>query len=987
MNRQTSACLGLVLSIFALLGSAHAQQAGEQSRSHRFQRRVQALLPPESGSPQTSAAEPRATLSSGPEQTEIPLGSYVGVLPETVMVGARRYSGGEYELILLAGGRYRVLRNGTFVDDSGTYTVAGDQLQLNSPTPPANLGAGCTAGTYRWQLQGNRLTLTAVTDNCERRRVELSTQPLFRRDPAARLWRQIGPEGAQVNVLLANNNTLYAATSGDGVYRSTDNGQTWTPSLGIGAYFTLALAAVGDNLFAGVNFGQIFISTDGGETWEFTNTGGNGPDIRDFAAVGANLFAATDGGGVLVSTNGGRSWTKAANAGLSNQKVFALAVIGANLFAGTAGGVFRSADNAQTWTAVNSGLTISNVRALAVSGARLLAGTAVGNGPNEVFVSENNGDTWRVFGNGLTGLGTSGTAVEKLVVDGDRLLATASGGLLINEGGTWRRTSFTTPVTGLRGLAVSGNQLFAGSAYYGVYRSTDGGQNWNAVNRGLHSRIVWSSLKVGGTLYAGFEDGLLATTDEGGAWTRVNLGAVTGVNALLSNNNRLFAGTDDGVFFSVNGQSWTRGEGLESAVSYFAASGANLFAGTFGDGVFRSTDGGANWTAVNTGLTNKSVWVLATIGENVFAGTEGGGVFRSTDNGANWTAVNTGLPRDDEDAIYVYALAANGTSLFAGVIGEALFHSNDNGQTWTRSDRGISPPFYLTLHAGGGNLYTSGDAAMGCYRSVNNGQDWAPFNSGLDNRFPTTFQVSGASLYATTYGGGLFVSNGLVNQTATVSAASFTPNLADKTIVAAFGQTLATSTETAGALPLPTTLAGTTVRVRDSLGVERAAPLFFVSASQINYQLPPGTAAGAATVTITNSDGVGATGEITVRTAAPAIFTTDASGSGAAAAIDAFTFAPGPFNAKQTSGEPNIIAVYGTGLGADATDVDGNVNTSVQARIDGSLVTVLYAGRAPGFAGANQFNLALPANIAAGAHTLTLTRGGVTSNSVTLTIR
>jgi uncharacterized protein (TIGR03437 family) len=59
----------------------------------------------------------------------------------------------------------------------------------------------------------------------------------------------------------------------------------------------------------------------------------------------------------------------------------------------------------------------------------------------------------------------------------------------------------------------------------------------------------------------------------------------------------------------------------------------------------------------------------------------------------------------------------------------------------------------------------------------------------------------------------------------------------------------------------------------------------------------------------------------------------------------------------------------------------------VQARIDGSLVTVLYAGRAPGFAGANQFNLALPANIAAGAHTLTLTRGGVTSNSVTLTIR
>jgi len=46
--------------------------------------------------------------------------------------------------------------------------------------------------------------------------------------------------------------------------------------------------------------------------------------------------------------------------------------------------------------------------------------------------------------------------------------------------------------------------------------------------------------------------------------------------------------------------------------------------------------------------------------------------------------------------------------------------------------------------------------------------------------------------------------------------------------------------EVAATVPLPTTLAGTTVRVRDSAGVERLGPLFFVSAGQINYQLPPG---------------------------------------------------------------------------------------------------------------------------------------------------
>jgi uncharacterized protein (TIGR03437 family) len=992
MNRQKLACLGLVLSIFGFLGlNASAQDTDESARSTHARRRAQlaqTLLPPANEPSQVvETAQPTALVSS-PEQTEIPLGAYVAVLPETVTVSGRAYFGGEYELNLLAGGRYRLVRNGAFIDDSGTYSVAGDQLQLSSPTPPANLGSGCTGGAYRWQLQGARLTLTSINDNCERRRVELTTQALYRRDPAGRWWRQIGPEGAQVNALLANNNTLYAATSGDGVYRSTDSGQTWLPSQGIGAYFTLALGAFNGNLLAGVNFGQIFISTDNGQTWEFTNNrGSNGPDIRDFAAIGTNLFAATDGGGVLVSTNGGRAWTKAASTGLTNQRVFALAAIGTNLFAGTAGGVFRSTDNAQTWTTINSGLTVTNIRTLAVSGTRLLAGTGVTNGANEVFVTENNGDGWRVFGNGLSSLGANGTALYKLVVNGDRVLATASGGLLVNENGTWQRVFPGLPVNAMRGLVVSGNQLFAGSVYYGVYRYSENGQNGVAVNNGLRSRIVWSALKAGNTLYAGLEDGLLATVDEGRNWTRINLGRITGVNALLSHNNRLYAGTDDGVFVSADGQTWLRAAGLDSSVSYFAASGTTLFAGTYEDGVFRSTDNGQNWTAANTGLTNLSIWALAVNGTNVFAGTEGGGVFRSTDNGQNWTAVNADLPRDGDGAIYVYALAANGGPLFAGVIGEALFRSSDNGQTWTRSDRGISPPFYLTLHAGGGNLYTSGDAAMGCYRSTNNGQDWTPFNAGLDNRFPTTFQVNGANVYATTYGGGLFVSNSLVNQAATVSAASYAPNSADKSIVAAFGPTLATNTASASTQPLPTTLGGTTIKVRDSNGIERLALLFFVAPGQINYQIPAGTATGMAFVTITNADGVGATGEITVAATAPAIFSLNAQGTGAAAALDALTGAAAPFNAKLPNGDPNIIAVFGTGLGGEATDIDGNVNASVTASIGGQAATVLYAGRAPGFTGLNQFNITLPANIAAGTHTLTITRGGRTSNSVTITIR
>jgi uncharacterized protein (TIGR03437 family) len=103
--------------------------------------------------------------------------------------------------------------------------------------------------------------------------------------------------------------------------------------------------------------------------------------------------------------------------------------------------------------------------------------------------------------------------------------------------------------------------------------------------------------------------------------------------------------------------------------------------------------------------------------------------------------------------------------------------------------------------------------------------------------------------------------------------------------------------------------------------------------------------------------------------------------------VDAFTGAPGPFNATRADGQPNIISVFGTGLGGDATDVDGNVNASVTAQIGGNPALVQYAGRAPGFVGLNQFNLQLPVGIAAGTHTLVITRNGRASNTVTIAIR
>jgi uncharacterized protein (TIGR03437 family) len=238
--------------------------------------------------------------------------------------------------------------------------------------------------------------------------------------------------------------------------------------------------------------------------------------------------------------------------------------------------------------------------------------------------------------------------------------------------------------------------------------------------------------------------------------------------------------------------------------------------------------------------------------------------------------------------------------------------------------------------------------------------------------------------------GGLFIVDATeaITGPRTVSAASFNISaIAPNAIVSAFGPNLASVTQVASTTPLPTTIAGASITLQDSAGIERFAPLFFVSPNQINYQIPPGASPGPALIKFNNGTGGIFSGSATIVPSAPSIFTLDSSGAGAAAALDALKFTPAPFNATRDDGLPNIIAVFGTGLGADATDIDANAAPSVQAKINGQAAEVLYAGRSPGFTGLNQLNIMLPAGISSGAHGLVITRDGFASNQVTLVIK
>jgi len=118
-----------------------------------------------------------------------------------------------------------------------------------------------------------------------------------------------------------------------------------------------------------------------------------------------------------------------------------------------------------------------------------------------------------------------------------------------------------------------------------------------------------------------------------------------------------------------------------------------VFAGTNGDGVFKSTNGGQNWIQVNNNLANTYVTSIAISSDysTVLAGTEGG-VFKSTNGGRSWTQVNSGLENS-----YVFSIAfASNSTVFAGTEG-GVFKSTDGGQSWTKVNSGLDNAYVFSV--------------------------------------------------------------------------------------------------------------------------------------------------------------------------------------------------------------------------------------------------------------------------------------------------
>ncbi len=540
-------------------------------------------------------------------------------------------------------------------------------------------------------------------------------------------WTQAnGPFGAGFWSIAASGSTVLAATQ-DGIFRTVDSGKTWSRS-GSGIPANLhpdCLLVTNPYIFAGTIGGGIYRSSNAGVTWSECN-GAALATVNGIASLGTTLAAATEQG-IYLSSDTGANWVLENN-GIPTSYIYTLVASGTNLFAANLfENVYLSSDSGKSWRLVNSGLpTKAEFLTLTASGANVFLGCSDG-----IYRTTDQGEFWMPANNGIP----SSTLIYA--------------------------------------LAANHQNVFAGSFGAGIFQSSDSGQSWVAIDSGLTDSSVVALTADGSELWAGMNDGgLFFAGNNGDTWSNLSSGLLANpaVNVFSGSGENILCGTSNygTVFLSEDaGMDWTRAnlrlEDSYSEVLSLALQGNSVFAGTFGEGIFHSTDGGENWITVNNGLmVNTDITALAFDGTTLFAGT-GVGLYLSTDNGASWNSSS------DLSYIGVNALVVTDGNILAGTYGNGIYISYDEGQLWFPSDSGFNSlpwegncPTVNTFVVSGHDVF-AGTSDSGIFRSSDEGMHWTPVSTGLTSTDVLSLASVASDLFAGTMNGVFLSTNNGTN--------------------------------------------------------------------------------------------------------------------------------------------------------------------------------------------------------------------------------
>ena len=478
--------------------------------------------------------------------------------------------------------------------------------------------------------------------------------------------------------------------------------------------------------------------------------------VYDICAFGSYVFICDYENGIFRSTDNGTSW-ETVNTGLTHKYIRCLAVKGNCIYAGgekryedEAGGFFfLSSDSGKTWKNISSGFPTlqyaTDIHSIEVCGNSIYAVTYNDNG---VLRSTDDGTTWTRGDSGLVNpfdtliYDGNRREITDIAASGDTVFAASGDDLFISYDSASSWTALSTE--GLEGgdvtsLALPGNDLYVGTPH-GYYKSTNGGADWPAGNFKLANMCIMYLASKGDTIFATDEPGggmgpphLYRSIDNGINWNSIKK-FNGGISTLHVRGDDVFVGCADTLYRSTdNGITWsTIGAGIQ--VSCVAAIENTVLVQTYNDGIYRSTDNGNALQAYDN-FPDTTIYSLAVNEEYVYAGAAER-IFRSSDNGLNWEAVNSGNTK-----IWAYRLAVKGNVIVAGGNEGSVVISNDNGQSWTT----VSISSNEIIHS----IAITGEAVLvgmfsGVYQLTNDGTGWSIVKSRMftDNQSQEVYSLT-----------------------------------------------------------------------------------------------------------------------------------------------------------------------------------------------------------------------------------------------------
>lgn len=660
----------------------------------------------------------------------------------------------------------------------------------------------------------------------------------------ANIWEFTGPLNVggritDIEIPSRAASTFYVGAASGGIFRSTDDAASWQPIFDDQPMLSIGdieiSKANNDLIFVGtgeVNAGGgslaydgdgVYKSTDGGNTWQSKGLQSVGsiskividPTNDDRIYVGAMgpLFRNDDNRGVYRSVDGGDTWQKVLF--LSNKTgVIDMAIHPTNtnvvyavtwerertvenrVYGGATSGIHRSTDGGDTWTELTTGLpTDPNLKGrisidIAQSNPNVLYASyadAIGS-VQGVYRTNDGGDNWNTVNSSqLTNVGFHWWFGGLFIDPADEDVVYHVGFDMqktVDGGASWQSTFINTHVDqhALAFNPTNSNEVLLGNDG-GLFRTTNGGDTFTKDLKLPITQFYrfYVDPQDDQRLYGGSQDNSTIRTTTGGLsdWTIINGGdgfqpliddSDSNVIYALSQRGFLVKSINDAASFTAatNGVDATDRNNWDTPIAFDPTNNDIVYYGT--NRLYRSNNAAGFWTAISPDLTNGSGTGNLTFGtitsidvspldsNIIYVGTDDGNVWSTTDAGANWNNLSSTLPNRWVTRVQASPNATNTVYVtFSGYrFGEDnghVYRSLDNGTNWTDLSTGLPdiPVNDIEIDEFN-NLFLGTD--IGVLASGDNGSSWVALGENMPSVVVTDLHIDDRTkfMYAATYG-------------------------------------------------------------------------------------------------------------------------------------------------------------------------------------------------------------------------------------------